>query len=224
MKQYFGQATWLAQAVIACAAALSSMTVQAETTCEPIDARGVQLCKAGLSEAQAKDMLRTQEKPQWCWAASIAMVFAHQGVTLSQEQIVRRQYADLADRGVTGTQISRMLGLSWGDGAGGRLSPIAMDADADAHRAELGADEVVQELSQDRPLIFGTEGHAMVLVQVNFEKHGAALRITGATVIDPAPGKGLRKLLRNEMRPHYMAAVQLVPHAQVAAVSLQAAH
>jgi hypothetical protein len=50
----------------------------------------------------------------------------------------------------------------------------------------------------------------MVLVHANYERraHGEVV-ITGGTVIDPLPGKGVRSLARAEMGLTYVAAVQV---------------
>lgn len=213
------QATqWFLRAILA-AALLLPFTASAKVDCDVADARGVQRCKAGLDDAQIRQIQRSQEKSQWCWAASIAMVFAHHGFTVSQEQVVRRQFADLADRAVSGSAITEMLSRGWKDGKGRQFQPVAAVADPYARRFEVATQNLVQELSEERPLIFGAETHAMVLVQVEFERGaaGAIVRITGGTVIDPAPGKGVRSLQRQEMRPKYVAAVQLAPASQLAA-------
>ena len=50
-----------------------------------------------------------------------------------------------------------------------------------------------------------------VLVGLRFERSACGtLRITGGTVIDPLPGMGIRPMLRAEMRPTYVAAVQVM--------------
>jgi hypothetical protein len=225
VMQCFNLFGWLARAAFA-TAMLLCLAAQAGEQCAPADAGGVQRCKAGLAQAQIQQIQRTQEKSQWCWAASIAMIFAHHGVNISQEQVVRRRFPDLADRGVTGAEISGMLSHSWVDAGGHSYFPGSSVADADARRFGVSQATLVLELGEERPMIFGAEGHVMVLVQVDYERSGVdgGLRITGATVIDPAPGKGLRKLLRQEMRPNYVAAVQVAPQPQLAAVSGPSAH
>jgi hypothetical protein len=206
-----------AAALALAAAMLLPFAAQSETECAAADHRGVQRCSAGLDQAQSLRMLRTQEKPHWCWAASISMLFAHYGIPVPQEQLVRGQFAELADRGVPGSVISEILGRSARDDGGRSFHPIASVADAATQRFELDAEALVEELRQQRPVLFGTQAHAMVLVRLDYERGASGkLRIVGATVVDPAPGQGVRKLLRQEMRPSYVAAVQLVPQTQLA--------
>ena len=82
--------------------------------------------------------------------------------------------------------------------------------DLDARRGEVSAQTIVDELADERPIILATEGHAMVLVRINFSRApgSGAIHIQGGLVLDPAPGQGLRALLPSEMRPAYIAAVR----------------
>lgn len=176
-----------------------------------MDASGIQRCKTGLSDAQVQQMSVTQEKSQWCWAASIAMVFAHHGYVLPQAQIVRQHFGDDTDRGVAGEDMTRMLGRAWQDTQGRSFSSAALAGDAHARRFQFANDTVIRELASQRPMIIGALGHAMVLVQVEYERFVAqdAVRITGGTVIDPMPGRGVRRLTAQESRPSYVVAVQV---------------
>lgn len=208
-----GQGGWgmrLLQAAATLALLLPAV-LHASQECGAPDANGIQLCKAGLSEAQISNMRSTQEKPQWCWAASIEMVFAHHGFVLTQERIVRQHFGDTRDGRVGGTEITRMVGQSWQDGAGRSFTATATPGNAPQRRFQFSSDVVVRELAVQRPLIIGALGHAMVLVQVDYEYFAAqdAVRITGGTVIDPAPGRGVRQLDARETHPGYVAAVQV---------------
>lgn len=205
--------TFLAAAAIA----LGPLLAQAAITCDDADAKGAQRCRAGLASEQVQQMKRTQEKSQWCWAASIAMVLSRHGIEMRQEDIVRRQFGDALDIGASGEAITRLLASAWRDQQGRQVYPEAIVGDSAARRHQLGNAGLVEELTNDRPIIFGAESHAMVLVQVEFERSaGNAIRITGGTVIDPMPGQGVRRLARNEMRPSYVAAVQVQGSEQLA--------
>lgn len=186
-------------------AALLVPAARAELACET-DAAGVRRCKAGLTQAQVQAMQRTQEKQHWCWAATVSMVLTHHGVPWSQQQLVRRQFGQLADRKISGAAITGLLSNPGGEEA---LADVAV-GDLFSRRFELDTVAVVRELAAERPLVFGVNGHAMVLVEVEFEQLGSnALRILSGVVVDPAPGRGVRPLLRSEMRPSYVASIQL---------------
>ncbi len=47
------------------------------------------------------DYVATQKEENWCWAACIEMVLHYQGVSVSQNDIVRRVFGYAADRGGT---------------------------------------------------------------------------------------------------------------------------
>lgn len=181
--------------------------------CSVPDASGVQRCRAELSASQIQAMAATQEKSQWCWAASIAMVFARYGYALSQEHIVRQYFGDPSDRAVAADVITQLLARPWKDREGRRFEAIARVSRL-AERGPLAvyASTMVTELAGQRPVLIGVAGHAMVLVGVDFERLPAAggVRITGGKVIDPKPGRGLRRLVNEEARPTYVATVNVL--------------
>jgi hypothetical protein len=106
--------------------------------------------------------------------------------------------------------MTRSLSRRWADQSDRAFLASARAADPTAGRLELTAEQVVAELASDRPLLIGAREHAMVLVGVYYERSASGtVRIKGATVIDPAPGEGLRQLRAGEMKPTYLAAVQV---------------
>jgi hypothetical protein len=212
--------SWVLAAAFA-VAALWPLAGQASTDCDAADARGVQRCSTGLEATRIDQIQRTQEKDKWCWAASIAMVFAHHGLGVSQEELVMRQFGGLVDRAISGSAITRLLAASgWRDRGGRGFMSTATVSDKAIGRFQLGEQSVVRELVQERPLILGADGHAVVLVRVQYEQGGQdGMRITGGTVIDPAPGRGVRALMAPELVPNYLAAVSVVGTQNIAALA-----
>jgi ABC-type bacteriocin/lantibiotic exporter with double-glycine peptidase domain len=209
-------ASFVAAAVLG----LLPLASQAQAHCTPAEANGAQRCRAHLPAAVMQSIQKTQEKSQWCWAAAIAMILSRHGVTVSQEEVVRRQFGDALDMAASGEAITRLLSSSWRGAGGQEVYARTAVGDREAKRAQLTNARLVEELAQQRPLLFGTEGHAMVLVGVEYERTAqGAVRITGGMVIDPAPGQGLRRLGRDEMRPAYVAAVQMQGGEQLAAAA-----
>lgn len=202
--------TWLLLAA-ALIALLAAPAVHASEVCGTPDSNGIITCKAGLSTAQVQTILVAQEKSQWCWAASIAMVFAHYGHDVSQEGIVRQHFGDAVDRAVSASDITSLLESPWRDGKGRPFATNAVVAQSPDKRPGPAHQIMISELARQHPLVIGVSGHAMVLVRVEYERLPAdgAIRITGATVIDPIPGRGLRRLLAHEARPSYVAAVRV---------------
>ncbi|MEO7547849.1 MAG: papain-like cysteine protease family protein [Ramlibacter sp.] len=200
---------------------LAPGAARANEVCGAPDEAGIRQCHSGLDAAQIMHMRASQEKSQWCWAASIAMVFSHHGFEVAQEEIVRQQYSDAADQRLHATQVAQVLERPWKDSAGRPFHASVTTGSAPARRFLFRDDTVIRELQAQRPLIVGALGHAMVLVQVNYERFTAqdAVRITGGVVIDPTPGTGVRPLTRQELNPAYVAAVQVSQPQQLAAAA-----
>lgn len=192
-------------------ALLVAPAAQAAEVCSTPDDRGVRNCRVGLDAAQVQAIRVAQEKSQWCWAASIAMVFAHYGYSVPQEGIVRQHFGEARDQAVSGNAITSVLEGPWTDGRGRPFAVNAVAADAPDRRPGPALQTMVAELTRQRPLVIGVEGHAMVLVRVEYDRlpNDGGIRITGGTVIDPTPGRGLRRLLPHEARPSYVAAVRV---------------
>ena len=184
----------------------------ASERCDAPDGGGVRRCRAELTAPQIWAMTATQEKPQWCWAASISMVFARYGHVLSQEQIVRQHFGLAADRPVAAQAITQLLTRPWKDGEGRHFEANASVSLLPARGPKAGWEVMVSELGSQRPLLIGVAGHAMVLVGIDFDRlpAGGGVRITGGKVIDPMPGRGVRRLASDEARPTYVAAVNVL--------------
>lgn len=210
---------WTLLALLSALLLLAPRGVLATEVCGEPNAAGIQLCSSGLDAAQIAQMRIVQEKSQWCWAASIAMVFSHHGFRVAQEDIVRTQFSDAADQPLHATLLAPAAQRAWKDQGGRSFFASVTTGDALARRFLFKDDTVIRELRAQRPLIVGALGHAMVLVQVHWERFTAqdAVRIVGGVVIDPAPGKGVRPLARAELNPAYVAAVQVAAPLQLAA-------
>jgi len=212
-------AWWMALLVLAALGVVAPRAAQASEVCGDANEAGIRLCRSGLDEAQITHMRASQEKSQWCWAASIAMVFSHHGFAVAQEDIVRQQYSDAADKPLHATQVAPVVERAWQDRGGRSFFASITAGNAPTRRFLFRDDTVIREMQAQRPLIVGALGHAMVLVQVHYERFTAqdAVRITGGVVIDPAPGQGVRNLTRLELNPAYVAAVQVAGPQQIAA-------
>lgn len=202
-----------------CVLAAWANPAAAGESCNAPDAKGNVACSAGLDEPRIRDIAITQDKSQWCWAASISMIFASHGFRLPQDAIVKDITGKLEDvNAPSGEAMTNALRRKWRSpqdqhevAASARVGDIA------ANRYEISNAAIADELIGGRPLLIGTRGHAMVLVKASYERRtNGDVVITGGTVIDPLPGKGVRKLGRGEMVLSYVASVQVAaikPHA-----------
>ncbi|WBY01779.1 papain-like cysteine protease family protein [Ramlibacter tataouinensis] len=167
----------------------------AATRCEPTAQAGVERCVSGLPAATLKAMAQAQRASQWCWAASISMVLRAWGVDVPQEQIVRQHYGAAADLGVEGPVIDELLSRTWHDRLGRSVSVSAGALPPSASRMTLAAPEIVDDLDNERPAVLVLPRHAVVLVQLEYERSASGeVTVLDAQVLDPAQPQVLRRL------------------------------
>lgn len=212
-------------ALAAAAAMTLALPAQAEEKCTSPDAGGVSQCHAGLATENVRQLAVVQEQPQWCWAASISMIFAHHGYRVPQQEIVKDGYGVAVDLPApSGEAMTHALSRAWVDENDKPFQGRALASDGVARQYQVSNEKVLAELAAGRPLLLGAIGHAVVLVGLRYERSAkGSVRITGGTVIDPQPGRGIRPLLRAEMRPTYVAAVQVTSVEQKMAAADSAA-
>ena len=189
-----------------------TLPLQAEEQCGSPDINGVSTCSAGLPVESVQQLAVVQEQPQWCWAASISMIFAHHGYAVRQEDIVKDGYGTAVNRPApSGQAMTQALSRAWVDGNDKPFQGQAVATDAFARQFHVSEHKVLAELADGRPLLLGAMRHAVVLVGLKYERSRRGnVRIIGGTVIDPQPGKGIRPLLHGEMKPTYVAAMQVM--------------
>jgi len=164
----------------------------AELSCSSPNANGLQLCVAGLRSDIATTLYAVQSMNQWCWAASIAMVFKHHGFEVPQEEIVAQAWGNIVNMPGQPQQILASLNRVWMDTRGRRFQ-----VSGDVYTAN--PPNAAQDLAANNPLIIGTQGHAMVLTALQYMRapNGNGT-VTLATVRDPWPGRGRRDLRADE--------------------------
>lgn len=181
----------------AAAGCISPFSAHAEIQCTQPNPRGVQVCIAGVSSLRFFSAL--QECPQWCWAASIQMIFATQGRVVPQTSIVQRLFPDLRCSPANGPQIVNAVNSGpWQDQEGNtflaQASPLADLSFGISN--PLAAAQAAQELAAGRPLINGALGHATVMSAMRYARdaygNGRPLEIL---VRDPWPGNQHRRRL-----------------------------
>jgi hypothetical protein len=162
---------------------------------------------------------QAQQMPQWCWAACISMLFAYYGHPVAQQRIVAEVYgAPVNMPAVAGIVMATQLNRRWVDDRGNAFGASLSGAyDPQAGVYGLNNAMLVNELDQNRPVIIGAAGHAVVMTAVEFVSTPAGPNITAVGVFDPWPGRGARGLSRAEMMPvHVGGALQFAATARVA--------
>jgi hypothetical protein len=184
--------------------------------CQPTDALGNALCEVGIPSGRLEPIASRQQMSQWCWAASISMIFRFHGHPVAQERIVEGIWGELVDLpALSGAMMSDSLARPWTDDRGRDFRARVRVYDLAEGRFEIDARTVIDELRAERPLLVGTSGHAMVVTALRFLRSPwGAEEVLAVTVRDPWPGRGRRELAWHEMQPTFLATVD-IPRARV---------
>jgi hypothetical protein len=145
-----------------------------------------------------------QNCPLWCWAASISMIFASHGHRVAQELIVRRTFgAQICVSSGNTSSIANDLSQTWVNSQGRQFdSTISAAYDYWNGINNLDNSLIVEQLTNDKPLLYCNEHHAMVLVSVDYYDTPYGTNIVSAGVLDPWPdGPGYHRLTSREIFP-----------------------
>jgi len=184
--------------------ALSKQTF-AKTTCRP--APQGQSCVSEIDfNTFAQTAYQNQQSSQWCWAAAISMLFSYYEHPVGQPAIVQSLYGTLVNLpSGPGWNIASRVNSPWVDANGKRFRARLTGAyDFDAGVMTVNNAMLVNELDQNRPVIIGTRGHAVVGTAIQYLVTPAGPYITGIGVFDPWPGRGARGLDAREMLAMHM--------------------
>jgi hypothetical protein len=147
----------------------------------------IKQCQVGI-DSDLVPVTAPQQQSEWCWAACISMIFAYYDHPVSQQRIVKETWGSIVNVPGTPAAILRDLNRHWTD-----------DADDDFRVAgdvfSANAANATRDLADDKPLILGTGGHAVVLTAMSYalDIYGVWV-VNSAIVRDPWPGVGRRGL------------------------------
>jgi hypothetical protein len=181
--------------------------IQAGATLLPVPSAMAALSDLGGPRRRAwveRPTLVRQNCPLWCWAASISMIFASNGHRVPQEEIVQRTFgAMVCQPSGNPISIARDLSQQWTDTAGDEFdSTVSAAYDAWNGVVTLTNEFIVDQLSDDKPLLYCNSHHAMVLVSVDYIETPYGPNVVGAGVLDPWPGSpGFHALSGPELFP-----------------------
>jgi hypothetical protein len=170
----------------------------AKVKCRELMNPPCRVCESGIPShfIHIAAMKNLMFQSQWCWAACIAMVFEYYGHPVRQERIVSEAYGGLVNMPAQPWTMLAMLNRAWVDDNGKKFRCSSTSGSSDTVAA-------ANDLADDKPLIIGTLGHAVVLTSLEYvafyQQTSGGLQlgpvnIINATVRDPMPGKGLRRL------------------------------
>ncbi|WP_146015740.1 MULTISPECIES: papain-like cysteine protease family protein [unclassified Pseudomonas] len=154
------------------------------------------VCEVGISMPRLQQTYADQKMSQWCWAASIQMIFSYYGYYVSQAEIVLQAYGSIQNiPALSGRVISQALARRWTDENGRQFRVrlrAAYDADAGVHA--INNQLILQSLARELPLVFCNLSHAMVLTAASFQNTPMGPQIFNLGFMDPWPGNGIRGL------------------------------
>ena len=173
--------------------------MSADTSCGPVT------CRSEIDfDEFAQEAFQTQYRTEWCWAASISMIFSFYGHPVSQARIVTDVYgAPVNMPSGYGALMAALLNRTWKDDNGDRFrSRLTGAYDPAAGVRAVNNNMLVRELDQGHPVLIGTAGHAVVLAMMEYAKAFAGVgQVVRCGVFDPWPGRGARDLVPAEMLP-----------------------
>jgi hypothetical protein len=179
----------------------------ANTACSPPDpATGLQDCISSVNLQQFAQMAyETQQATEWCWAASISMIWAFYGHPVAQSEIVTGTFGQLLNQGGQPWQIFQALNGNRVDDHGTPfVSTVTGLYDALSGYDNISYTDIGASLNQNRPVLIGTENpdgsgaHATVLSELEYlvpygepiEVLSDGSNIVNAVVFDPWPTSG----------------------------------
>ncbi len=86
--------SWLSAAVLGATLVAPAMA-RAALDCQAGPAG--EHCIAGLRFEVASKFAKLQRQSEWCWAASISMIFGYYGLDIDQEEIVRATWGQVVN-------------------------------------------------------------------------------------------------------------------------------
>jgi hypothetical protein len=194
--------------------AISAFSSQAwaSKTCMLDPATGLRRCAVGIPVSTMEQVFAAQKASEWCWAATMSMIFGYYGHPVAQETIVEKTWNAVVNwPAFTGEVMTSALNKRWTDQNERTFQSTATVYDLAAGKQEISNSDIARELALEHPLVIGTQGHAMVLTAMEYlEGVAGGVQVLTAVVQDPWPGAGgVRTLRWSEMSPTYVAQVRM---------------
>lgn len=168
---------------------------------------GTRWCRSRLYAQMHAQTTQRQNRAQWCWAASLSMIFGYYGHPTSQERIVEEVWGRIVDVPRHVDDVMRDINRSWVDNRGRRFR--ASGQRLTLHHIELPK-LAAQALAENRPLIVGTLGHATVLTEMRWSIDAdGQLFVSDLIVSDPADGSIRNLTLEERLLTDFVAVVDV---------------
>lgn len=149
--------------------------------------------RVSVNITQMTASVDVQRCPEWCWATSISMIFAFHGHRVDQQRIVAETYPQLPPGANcipagSSTTIAQDLSRSWVDDLGRPFtSQVVAAYDVFNNIYLMNNAIIVNELQNNRPLLYCNTHHAMVMCSLAIGATPYGPRVTEIDVVDPFP-------------------------------------
>lgn len=167
-------------------------------------------CRAYLSRRPVEPI--PQETPVWCWAASLSMLFGYYDYPVDQASIVTRYFGLPVITTGPPWVLRSALNAEWSDSRGKRFRVSSRISDYySGGPFQVNNQDIVDSLAAEKPVFFGNQTHAMILVEAHYVQSPPGPQVLAAWAIDPYPGFqfGFRRLQIEEMRAMFAAISEL---------------
>lgn len=146
-------------------------------------------CQVQLPIAEIVVDAQYQQCVEWCWAASIATIFAFHGHPIDQRQVVLRTYGSLGCFPATSNAIvARALSGNYVDANNVPFTATITGAfDGQLRESTLDNGAIIDEIQNGRPVLVCNTHHAMVLSLVDYRPGSVGPQLVNWGVIDPWP-------------------------------------
>lgn len=177
-------------------------------------------CTAGIVPVPRR-IEQIQKKSEWCWATAISMLFDFYGYKLNQDQIVLNTKGGLVNAAGTPSDIEANLEATWIDNNGRSFQSVALTYDAITGISDLNNSDVIAAITNDRPVILGADGHAMLMVALNYTPADQSMAfgpVNWIEVIDPESGT-IIQTDQAHSTAQFLAIPQITPIANTKSIS-----
>jgi hypothetical protein len=159
-----------------------------------------------------------QDCPYWCWAASTSMIFACNDHPTNQMRIVERVFNQPLCIEAQSAILDGVLSTNWLDDRGQEFRSVITGLyDLQNHINSINNSILVNELQNNRPLLYANTHHAMVIVGLKYFDTPFGPSVTEVTVLDPSPSSpAIHPLSAAELYPvHLGGQMQFLASVQV---------
>jgi len=148
----------------------------------------------GIPRANFNFFASSQRNSEWCWAASLQMIFNYYGISITQEQIVARSYGvgpgGSLPNWAGSLQIITTNLNNWSVDNNGRRYVVRASINWGAPSPLF----LIQELTAQRPVLIGYKSgpgssHAVVITGCSYLQTGNGPFIQSIIVRDPWPNQ-----------------------------------